>query len=1123
MAIQFLNTGNFPDDAQLTFGNSSDLKIYHDAGASTYMENTSGDWYIMQRTDNGNMVFQCDDGDNGDATYFSLDGGSAEHSGAEITALYTKFPDKSRIALGTDKDLQLYHDGSNSYIRDTGAGSLFVHGDNIYFRKDDFVDYMASFVADGAVSLYYDNSLKFETTNTGIDVTGEGNFTGSGSFTKATSGNSFVLTATDSNDNQPLEVVGTRSDENGPMISIYHNQGSGNATDGDLSTLRFNALNSADEKTLYSKIGFRANDVTDGTEDGAIIFETKANGSEILQLTLDTTSGAARATFEGNITGVTETLTGTESLMLTLNPTANNYGGIWFKYDGTSKGMSVYNSDHMVYGGESGVGTKLQTGGQTALTIDTSKNVTFEQSADSTRSANSIKHASNDFLYVLGGTAGISLSDDGEDTRMILFNSGNVRFDAGTLDEALVITADTGDADFAGAVTIDSITEIGSDTDKFLMSDSGTVKYVSGANLKTYIGASGPDGSGTGNTIAKWSDSDTLTDSSMTDDGSDITATVDGFYIESGSLKIQTSDNTSGKIYLGKTSGTQASSLIDASHSLEIDAATYTGTGQLLLRIDSVTKATIDSSGVTLNDDTEVQGALEVTGSTVKITNAAFPSLEIGAGGLYKIIKDTSVGNTLEIYSGALTPTIEMSTTGATTFSSDVTGNTGFYPDSDGGAEVGNSSLKFSGVYTDLLDAENIKVNGGQGSDGQVLTSTGSGVAWETPSGGGGGSSQWTTIGSNIYYNTGNVGINLSYPKARLHVEGTIKQTSINASEQGLFTSESDPYMKVAGYGKGSFAGAAGADNVVSTYAGFTTAGKLVEPRVSSIVKISPNSWGAQNAGNGTNQVRLTNKSADGVIIPMSVTVRLNQTSPLASSGSWGSEDYPIQLIMYGGGIAGRDKAWTVIGGIPKEILEDTTTNNKYYKIPFDYPAVGYNTGPNNHWWNNSGSSSYTDPGYSNNLAFILQGTTGIKNNSSLGDIYAHVEYVPVNVNAWDTHFNRATKSQYYGYNTNAVRSFYMSNNQQSGICSAQSAPANNIKYWSNGRKLFPQVGDLIYQSNADGTPNFTNAGKAYNGYYYLYSSGGKRYYLRIYSTPAGSKPGVVTLSTSCNIPPPTS
>lgn len=86
---------------------------------------------------------------------------------------------------------------------------------------------------------------------------------------------------------------------------------------------------------------------------------------------------ATNATFSGNITGVTETLTGATSLLLTLNPTANNYGGIWFKYGGTSKGMSVYNSGSMVYGGESGVGTILQTNGSHALNIDTSQNATF--------------------------------------------------------------------------------------------------------------------------------------------------------------------------------------------------------------------------------------------------------------------------------------------------------------------------------------------------------------------------------------------------------------------------------------------------------------------------------------------------------------------------------------------------------------------------------------------------------------------------------------------------------------------------------------------------------------------------------------------------------------------------
>ena len=61
-------------------------------------------------------------------------------------------------------------------------------------------------------------------------------------------------------------------------------------------------------------------------------------------------------------------------------------------------------------------------------------------------------------------------------------------------------------------------------------------------------------------------------------------------------------------------------------------------------------------------------------------------------------------------------------------------------------------------TLTGILDAINIKVNGAQGSDGQVLTSTGSGVAWEDASGGGG-----TPGGSNTqiqFNNSGNFGGN---------------------------------------------------------------------------------------------------------------------------------------------------------------------------------------------------------------------------------------------------------------------------------------------------------------------------------------------------------------------------
>ena len=53
----------------------------------------------------------------------------------------------------------------------------------------------------------------------------------------------------------------------------------------------------------------------------------------------------------------------------------------------------------------------------------------------------------------------------------------------------------------SGTLLINNIEEIGSDTDKFLMSDSGVVKFVTGANLRSYIGAGTGDGDITGVSI----------------------------------------------------------------------------------------------------------------------------------------------------------------------------------------------------------------------------------------------------------------------------------------------------------------------------------------------------------------------------------------------------------------------------------------------------------------------------------------------------------------------------------------------------------------------------------------------------------------------------------------------
>ena len=83
-----------------------------------------------------------------------------------------EFADSAKATFGADADLQIFHDASNSIIRDSGTGKLALDGSTVEVRKNDGSEVMAQFVEDGAVSLYHDNSVKLATTATGITVTG---------------------------------------------------------------------------------------------------------------------------------------------------------------------------------------------------------------------------------------------------------------------------------------------------------------------------------------------------------------------------------------------------------------------------------------------------------------------------------------------------------------------------------------------------------------------------------------------------------------------------------------------------------------------------------------------------------------------------------------------------------------------------------------------------------------------------------------------------------------------------------------------------------------------------------------------------------------------------------------
>jgi hypothetical protein len=80
--------------------------------------------------------------------------------------------DNDKIRLGDGDDLQIYHNGSASDIKETGTGNLRIWGDDIQFFNSAGSKYHAQMITDGAITLYYNGAEKLSTTATGVDVTG---------------------------------------------------------------------------------------------------------------------------------------------------------------------------------------------------------------------------------------------------------------------------------------------------------------------------------------------------------------------------------------------------------------------------------------------------------------------------------------------------------------------------------------------------------------------------------------------------------------------------------------------------------------------------------------------------------------------------------------------------------------------------------------------------------------------------------------------------------------------------------------------------------------------------------------------------------------------------------------
>ena len=103
------------------------------------------------------------------------------------------FGDNVLAKFGASNDLQIFHDGNNSIVKDVGTGDLVLGGDNVQITNAALSENQAIFTSDGAATLYHNNNAKIATTSGGVDITGTATattFSGSGaSLTSLPAGN----------------------------------------------------------------------------------------------------------------------------------------------------------------------------------------------------------------------------------------------------------------------------------------------------------------------------------------------------------------------------------------------------------------------------------------------------------------------------------------------------------------------------------------------------------------------------------------------------------------------------------------------------------------------------------------------------------------------------------------------------------------------------------------------------------------------------------------------------------------------------------------------------------------------------------------------------------------------
>jgi len=176
------------DNGIAKFGTGDDLQIYHDGTNSrvfnstgSLITRTTGSFLVQNYAGDEVLIDAIVDGavnlyyDNSKKLHTRADG--IEVTGVVSASDHIYLPDSKKLRLGNNPDLEIYHDGSNSWIKNTTGNTVIHTGTGTFKVWADGNEEMIDAARNGAVKLYYDNSLRLTTQawGTGFDADFGGN------------------------------------------------------------------------------------------------------------------------------------------------------------------------------------------------------------------------------------------------------------------------------------------------------------------------------------------------------------------------------------------------------------------------------------------------------------------------------------------------------------------------------------------------------------------------------------------------------------------------------------------------------------------------------------------------------------------------------------------------------------------------------------------------------------------------------------------------------------------------------------------------------------------------------------------------------------------------------------